>query len=73
MRTTYMVWQRLFADFYCRESDNIQNTVDVIIDGLDEAFEEERRNFLELLKVFQDSPKGRGSYEFRLFRLAGQS
>lgn len=29
-----------------------------IIDGLDEALEEERRNFLELLKVFQDGSSG---------------
>jgi Cdc6-like AAA superfamily ATPase len=67
IRTTYMIWQRLFVDFYSKESDNLQNTVYVIIDGLDEAFEEERRNFLELLRVFsQDSPTRNGKLRVQI-------
>ena len=66
IRTTYLIWQRLFVDFYRRESENFQNTVYVIIDGLDEAFEEERRNFLELLKVFQDISKGGGKLRVQI-------
>lgn len=58
IRTTSMIWQKLFLDFFCKESHDLANAVYVIIDGLDEALEEERRNFLELLKVFQDGSSG---------------
>lgn len=53
-----MLWQKLFVEFFRTES--FQNTLYILIDGLDEAFEEERTTFLELLKDFQEHTNASG-------------
>jgi hypothetical protein len=52
VRTTESLWKKLFLDFFRNQS--IENTVIFLIDGLDEALDDERKEFLELLKDFQN-------------------
>ena len=43
------IWQRLFVDFFLTE-DNEESTAFVVLDGIDEAFAEDRATFFELLR-----------------------
>jgi hypothetical protein len=51
IRTTESLWQKLFVEFY--SGQDVQSMVYIVIDGMDEAFEQERSGFLELLKSLQ--------------------
>ena len=50
-----MIWRKLFVQFF--QEATLSNRVYIVIDGLDEALEEERQRFLELLDVFQEDDK----------------
>ena len=65
IKSTKSLWRKLFLDFF-RGNQAIDNTVMFLIDGLDEAFEEERTQFLELLKDFQDRANDIGKLRIHL-------
>lgn len=47
-------WQRLFADFFL-EDEKVESSAFLLFDGVDEAFDEDRSTFLELLKDIEDA------------------
>jgi hypothetical protein len=53
IKNTHSLWTKLFLEYY--SGDDVQNMVYLLIDGMDEAFEQERATFLELLKSLQQS------------------
>lgn len=53
IQTTESLWQKLFVEFY--GAQDAQGMVYILIDGMDEAFEQERATFLKLLKTLQGS------------------
>lgn len=54
--TLESTWRNLFVEFFLQKKD-IDNSVYIIIDGVDEAFESERKPFLDLLRdVSQGEP-----------------
>ena len=54
--TTEAVWRKLFVDFF--QKGTHENSVILLIDGLDEAFEDECKEFLELLCDLQKPSVG---------------
>lgn len=53
IKSTESLWQKLFLEYY--SGDDTQGMVYILIDGMDEAFEQERTTFLELLKSLQQT------------------
>ena len=51
IRSIGSLWKKLFVDFF--RKDILENSVLILIDGLDAAFEDDRKEFLGLLKDFR--------------------
>ena len=47
LRLTETIWRKLFLGFFCKQ--DLGNFTYMVFDGLDEALDEDRREFLELL------------------------
>lgn len=55
INTLESAWRLLFVDFFLKKR-NAASTVYILFDALDEAFEEERRDFLSLAKDLYEYP-----------------
>ena len=53
IRTMEAIWRRLFVDFF--QKADLKNNAILLIDGVDEAFENECREFLELIRDVRDT------------------
>lgn len=53
IKNIHSLWDKLFLEYY--SGDDVQSMVYLLIDGMDEAFEQERATFLELLQSLQQT------------------
>ncbi|KAI9833813.1 MAG: hypothetical protein M1826_006336 [Phylliscum demangeonii] len=59
LRTLLGIWRRLFLDFFSAEGS--KSSVYIIVDGLDEAYQKDREEFLRLLREAELNQEGAGA------------
>ncbi|KAI9829183.1 MAG: hypothetical protein M1826_005778 [Phylliscum demangeonii] len=59
LRTLPGIWRRLFLDFFNAEGS--KSSVYIIVDGLDEAYQKDREEFLQLLRAAELNQEGDGA------------
>lgn len=64
IKSTESLWQKLFVEYY--SGNDLQSMVYMLIDGMDEAFEQERTAFLELLKSLQQTSISGGKLRIQI-------
>lgn len=52
IKSLQAAWRVLFMDYYLNPLDEVDSSVIIVLDGVDEAFEEDRREFLRLASDF---------------------
>jgi Cdc6-like AAA superfamily ATPase len=67
IKSTESLWQKLFVDYY--SSEDPQSMVYMLIDGMDEAFEQERATFLELMRSLQQASVSAGKIRIQILML----
>jgi hypothetical protein len=58
LRSLRSIWRRLFTNYFLKK-DNVESSVYLVLDGMDESYADSRKEFLELTKDLQEASDSR--------------